>query len=950
MRRSVRPALVGVSVSLATAVGAYGQIPAFSGADGAGANVTGGRGGLVYHVTRLDGNEINANGGGRGNVPGSFAYGLNNANFAAGVPRTIVFDVGGTVWLGQKANSDGTIPTQGWDTQDPITLPANVTIAGQTAPGGINILGGGVKVNGANAIVRNLLIAPGYGKRALNSTTGYADSYVYDGMNIRANGAMIDHVSTLYATDESISLDEVANNTTVQYSNISQGQNYPQADAESAGSYSGHALGSLIQPGTNAKISIINNLYAHQKGRLPRVGTETSKLTDPAVGSYNDFRNNVFYNWLGTGGGGATGQPSQNNFIGNYHLAGPGGDNNSGASIVNASGGTGIFNGSNSSGTKIFQSGNIKDTNKNGVAEFTTALTNATDFGSSSFPGVAFTQTPFNGVTLNARGAYNNVLAYAGANWNNRNFADARIFADAANGTGKITAFDNEIAGYNTAGVYTTYPTASLTNDTEWNRLLALRPAILYGGTGGVGAYARDVNFDTDQDGMPNAWEQLHNLNPAVANNNADFDTDGYTDLEEYINELAEWPASAPVVFKGATSTRYAVITNWNLAANFNNTGTSTTSYRQPSKYDIAQIQSGTAVVDSVGQHAGVLQVAGGAVANATLNVTNGWIDIADTLAVGTFTTFNSSGVPITNTGTGVVTQTGGAVRVENVLVLGGPAGSAGTYNLQGGALAAAVITKGATGGTFNFTGGTLNVGTFVGNLTQAGGTLAPGNSPGTTTITGDYSITNPAAAVSIDIAGMIPGTQFDRIDVAGTATLAGALVLQLSSTPAPTDSFTFMTFSARQGVFDSIQNPQIASDQSWSVHYDDNSATLIAGQLTDASVDGVFDVPGELLIDGTFTWTDALIKLGSGDLNIDISDVTGVGPGAMLAIADGTVRLEGDGVLTLSAVQFGDLGLATGESSLVGTMGFYATVVPEPATVALALFALIGSVARRRR
>ena len=95
-------------------------------------------------------------------------------------------------------------------------------------------------------------------------------------MNIRGNGVMVDHVSTLFATDETISMDEVANNVTIQYSNISQGQNYPQGDAE-GGSYTGHALGSLIQPGTDAKISVINNLYAHQKGRLPRVGTETEQ-------------------------------------------------------------------------------------------------------------------------------------------------------------------------------------------------------------------------------------------------------------------------------------------------------------------------------------------------------------------------------------------------------------------------------------------------------------------------------------------------------------------------------------------------------------------------------------------------------------------------------------------------------------------------------------------------
>jgi hypothetical protein len=793
MRRSARAALAATAVA-AGAMLCFGdattlaQIPAFPGADGAGAFTTGGRGGIVYHVTRLDGNEINANNGGRGNVPGSFAYGLNNANFPAGVPRTIVFDVGGTIWLGQKANADGSVPTQGWDTQDPISLPANVTIAGQTAPGGINFLGGGMKVNGANAIVRNVVIAPGYGVRKLNATTGFADSYVYDGMNIHANNVIVDHVSSVFATDESISFDEFANNTTVQFSNISQGQNYPQADAENPGVYTGHALGSLIQPGTNAKVSVINNLYAHEKGRLPRVGTETSKLTNTAVGGYNDFRNNVFYNWLGTGGSGASGQPSQNNFIGNYHRAGNGGDDNSDTTIVTAAGGISIFSGNDSTLTKVYQSGNIKDTNKNATAEFTTSLTNS-DFGSSSFQASAYTQTPFYGPTLTAQGAYNNVLAYAGANWSSRNFIDSRIFNEVSSGTGKITAFDNEKAGYNSAGVYTTYATASINNDTEWNRLLALRPAILYGGNGGVGAYARPANFDTDQDGMPDTWEIAHGTDPNVASNNGDFDNDGYTDLEEYINELAEWPASAPVVFKGTTSTRYAVISNWNLASNFNNTGATTTSVWEPNKYDVAQVQGGRAVADAVGQHARLLQIAGPAGANATLNVTAGWIEVADTLSVGTFTTFNASGAAVTNTGTGVVTQTGGDVTAANAVVLGGPSGAAGTYNLQNGSLSTALLTKGAAGGTFNFTGGVLHADNVGFSLVDDGGTLSPGHSIGHTEIAGGLTMNSGSLAIELD------GLSSDTVGVNGAALLGGTLDVSLLNgfTPQPGDFWTIL-------------------------------------------------------------------------------------------------------------------------------------------------------------
>ena len=66
-------------------------------------------------------------------------------------------------------------------------------------------------------------------------------------------------------------------------------------------------------------------------------------------------------------------------------------------------------------------------------------------------------------------------------------------------------------------------------------------------------------------------------------------------------------------------------------------------------------------------------------------------------------------------------------------------------------------------------------------------------------------------------------------------------------------------------------------------------------------------------------------------------------------AFGVGTFRLQGQGWLTLSSLQFGDIGLATGEASLVGTMGFYAAVVPEPAAAALALLSLGGCLARRR-
>src|SRR5215475_7090955 len=122
LSRSSGSVLAFILLSCASSSGTA-QVPAFPGAEGAGATSIGGRGGRVIHVTNLN-----------DSGPGSF-----RAAVEADGPRTIVFDVGGTIPLLTRV----------------MLTNGRVTIAGQTAPGGgITIRGQRLHIAADDVIVR----------------------------------------------------------------------------------------------------------------------------------------------------------------------------------------------------------------------------------------------------------------------------------------------------------------------------------------------------------------------------------------------------------------------------------------------------------------------------------------------------------------------------------------------------------------------------------------------------------------------------------------------------------------------------------------------------------------------------------------------------------------------------------------------------------------------------
>jgi len=165
-----------------------------------------------------------------------------------------------------------------------------------------------------------------------------------------------------------------------------------------------------------------------------------------------------------------------------------------------------------------------------------------------------------------------------------------------------------------------------------------------------------------------------------------------------------------------------------------------------------------------------------------------------------------------TGTTTGTLSFRDGTMDVNSVVLANrtqaGTSGVVrGTFNLEGGTLTAGSISKSPTNlntandvTAFNWTGGTLHVGTFGTasapfDLNQNGGILAPGQSVGETTIFGDY---NQAAAgvleIEIDSPG-VAGVDYDLVTVNGDASLNGQLLVQLTGVaPGLGDVFEILT------------------------------------------------------------------------------------------------------------------------------------------------------------
>lgn len=458
---------------------------AFPGAEGAAMYITGGRGGEVYEVTSLEDYKSTDT-----PIPGTLRYGLMKVANSNAKSTTIVFRVSGTIHLKEKIK----------------TNVYNLTIAGQTAPGGGVAIGNySVSLGGSNVIIRYLRFRGGFAE-------------LDDTFSPNAPKMMIDHCSFSWSTDEVLSTKDKSS-ITVQWSIISDSLNMSIHDKGAHG-YGG------IWGGTN--VTFHHNLIASNNSRNPRLDRDFRLEKDAPL--QFDLRNNVIYNWGANsayGGENATGV----NIVNNYFKAGPATFDDVKNRIYNPW--------SEQPGNYYVQGNHVEGYPEVSADNWAGGV--QPEYGLATVQRlenpVAITYKNTDGTivdtsvtTDSAEEAYSKVLDHAGAIMPRRDSLDARIVNDVRNGLGKFA------------------------NSPD--------------GDGGFPVLAESTipaDEDSDHDGMQNAWEQANGLDPNQAADGKTDSGNGYTNLENYLNSLIGNGSNNPVVAISSPAANARLQANHNI-------------------------------------------------------------------------------------------------------------------------------------------------------------------------------------------------------------------------------------------------------------------------------------------------------------------------------------------------------------------------------------------------
>ncbi len=358
-----------------------------------------------------------------------------------------------------------------------VIRASDLTIAGQTAPGdGICLKRFPLRIEGTrNIVVRFLRVRP-----------GDEEKQPFDGIEVRdSENVILDHCSVSWSIDEGINTWHGAKNVTVQWCMISEGLNRNIH-------YAPHAYGASWG-GENC--SYHHNLFAHCTARNPSVAGNNDHHTVNM-----DHRCSVIYNWEHRT---CDGKPVSCNVVNNYYKPGPATRDAVRRRIVRIDDTEPKYGYASRwfiEGNEVEGAPGLTADNWQGGVDFETAnVSEKVNRASTPFPFAPVT-------TQSASESYELVLRYVGARAPKLDAHDARVLHEVETGT---ATFGN--------GIIDTQSQVG-----GWPELKAL-PA----------------PHDSDRDGMPDAWERAHELDPHDPADRNHTKDGGYTSLEIYINELA---------------------------------------------------------------------------------------------------------------------------------------------------------------------------------------------------------------------------------------------------------------------------------------------------------------------------------------------------------------------------------------------------------------------------
>lgn len=774
--------------------------------------------------------------GGRGGtvevVSNLNASGTNSFAAAVAVPNSIVvFTVGGYISLGGAE----------------LAIAKNVTIEGQTAPGmGIGIMDGEISFSSSsNDIVRDIRVRQGNGTGV---DTNKAGIEMDGGANI-----ILDHVSVQFGEFDSMDLTN-STDVTVQNSIIS--------DAI------GQQFG--IHGQSDTGMTYAYNIFANDHNRNPDIENTGSA----------QVINNIVYNVQAGLTSGNTGGTREEDVVNNYFITGPSTTSNGDAGFYQVN-----------SSDEMYASGNMEDTNKNGVLDGSALSPSGATIEST--PWFASTTTM---PTFSAAAAFTYDTTFAGASVSRDQLDTLDISqVDSIGTTGGTTA--------NSDFLYTSPNQSGLSN-------------------GGYGTITGGTSpTSSANDGIPDTWATTHGVltwatlhgttiaNPAFA---AVKDPLGYTEVEDYANSLADEFVSQTWT---APSGNWTTAGNWSAAvpgifqqALIRGTGTADGAVTISSSGNSIEMMS----IGGNGLSAGeqVTVSAGGALTvedtvflgdqnNGTLNMTGGTV-IASNMQLGD-TVYDSSGNATNYTGT--LNLTGGTLELEQLVLGAGTPGSwttGGNWTWSGGTLEAASTglfvnapaTLGAGGAILNTNGATA---TLTGSLTGSGSFTK--NGTGLAVLSG----TNGYSGGTIINAGAVEAANSQSVGTQ-TITINAADGLELTNNDIITN-----TIIANGGASEVVDVP-----------FNNVSATLagnisLASQGSDQYRVGVSGTGATLTLTGASTVSSAISLITRGNIiyaqngSLDVTN-NGVEFGRFSATSTLNLTIENNAAITATSVALGGL------------------------------------------